>query len=256
VISSPHLSLVRSEDGFTLMELLVGMVIGLVVVGAAFTILEVSLTQSSRITDRVQADQVGRTAMSKIVEELRSTCLAKGFAPIQAKSTSKELVFDDAASSESQINSLNPAPEAYEDHIFLKGETLMDERRASTGGELPSEFTYSKAATKTIVLAKHVTQAANEKKEIQPLFRYYEYAPTASAGTTSTGVTGLKEVGVAEGKELGAVAKEAASVSVAFAVAPENNYTAKGRLVSFENQVTFAFGLPASETTIEDTPCQ
>jgi len=262
MISPTHMQLARSEHGFTLVELLVGMVTGLIVIGAAFTILKVSLTQSSRITDRVQADQVGRTAMSKVVEELRTTCLAKGFTPVQEKSTSKELIFDDAASSESLINSLKPAPEAYQDHIFLKGETLVDERHASTGGELPSEFTYSNATTKTITLATHVTPTVIEKekvKETLPLFRYFRYAATANAGNGTEGVSGLetKPIKLAGEEALGATrAAEAASVDVAFTVAPQDNWTASSRWVAFENQVTFAFGLPASETKIEDGPCE
>ena len=69
------------------------MVVGIVVTGALFAILEVSLHQTSRITDRVQATQLGRTAMTKMVDELHSGCLAREFAPVQAGSGPKELRF-------------------------------------------------------------------------------------------------------------------------------------------------------------------
>ena len=45
----------RDERGFTLIEVMVAMVVGLIVIGALFAILEVSLKQNARITDRVQS---------------------------------------------------------------------------------------------------------------------------------------------------------------------------------------------------------
>jgi type II secretory pathway pseudopilin PulG len=70
-----------SEQGFSLIELLVAMLCSIVVVIALYTIINFTLNQEVRTNEIVQADQVGRTAMSSIVEELHSSCT--GVAPIQ-----------------------------------------------------------------------------------------------------------------------------------------------------------------------------
>jgi Tfp pilus assembly protein PilV len=69
--------------GFMLIETLVAIISATVVTGALFMILIVSLHQTSRITGRVQATELGRDTMTHIVDELHSACIAKEFVPIQ-----------------------------------------------------------------------------------------------------------------------------------------------------------------------------
>lgn len=82
-----RLSRVRDERGLTLIELLVSMLMATVVIGALLTILQISTKQTTLASDKVQANQLGRTAMTRIVDELRSSCLNAGFSPIQEKAT-------------------------------------------------------------------------------------------------------------------------------------------------------------------------
>ena len=93
------------NDGFTIIELLMAIMTGVVVTGALYAILEVSLRQTSRVTDRVQATQLGRIAMTNVVDELHSTCLARKFAPVQEKSTAKELIFINGTGEEALLSS-------------------------------------------------------------------------------------------------------------------------------------------------------
>src|SRR4051812_36170964 len=62
----------RSEDGFTIVELLTAMVIGIVVLFAALTVLDTSISVTGRVTSRVDALQRGRTAMDLMIRDLRS----------------------------------------------------------------------------------------------------------------------------------------------------------------------------------------
>jgi type II secretory pathway pseudopilin PulG len=76
-----------AEQGFSLLEVLVAMLASIVVVIALYTIINFTLNQEVRTNEIVQADQVGRTAISGIVEELHSSCT--GVAPIQQPSAPK-----------------------------------------------------------------------------------------------------------------------------------------------------------------------
>ena len=239
--------LAHGDAGFTLIETLVAIVTGLVVMGALFMILEVSLRQSARITDRVQADQLGRTAMTKIVDELHSACLAREFAPIRAESSGTVLRFRNAYSEEPVINAVEPKPEAFEQKIEWKGETLRDSTYPSNGGEWPN-FTFS-PTPKTTVIATNVTPTGST-----PIFRYYKYATESSSGL-ETGVSTLTPLSP-EAPLTEVTAKEAAAVVVSFTTAPTNKYAAQSRSVPFSSQVTFAFSPPVAGSTSKYLPCQ
>jgi len=69
----------RSEDGFTLTELLTAILISTVVLLASLTLLDRSQGATTRVQDRVDANQKGRVAMELITQRLRSqTCLGTG----------------------------------------------------------------------------------------------------------------------------------------------------------------------------------
>jgi type II secretory pathway pseudopilin PulG len=65
------------QSGFTLVELVVSSAIGMVVLLALFGLVDVTQTGSSRVTQRVDASQRGRTAMEQMTQALRSVVCAK-----------------------------------------------------------------------------------------------------------------------------------------------------------------------------------
>ena len=85
----------RDESGQTLVELLVGMVIALVVLGAAVTILVAATPLAAHTQDRVDAYQRGRLALDVIASELRSQVCLPGAIPaiIPTNSTDNEIWF-------------------------------------------------------------------------------------------------------------------------------------------------------------------
>ena len=67
------------QQGFTLPELLVTMVVGTVILLGAFAIIDASVTQSARTQDQVDTIARGRQAMETITQELRAqVCLGSG----------------------------------------------------------------------------------------------------------------------------------------------------------------------------------
>jgi hypothetical protein len=63
---------VRAEDGFTLVELLTAMVIGMVVLFGTLTVLDSTVSLTTRVGTRVDTLQRGRNAMDLMIRDLRS----------------------------------------------------------------------------------------------------------------------------------------------------------------------------------------
>jgi Tfp pilus assembly protein PilW len=238
--------LAGGEHGFTLIETLVAMISGVVVTGATFSILIVALHQTSRITDSVQATQLGRTTMTRVIDELHSACIARKFTPVQEGSSGIKLIFVNAYSKESVIKKT----EAYEHEIEWNSATekLTDTVTPASSGEWPN-FTFAATPTKT-VLGEHIA-----KEGSNPIFKYYEYGETYSSGSSAP-VSTLTEMTIPTGGMKATEAANVAAVLVSFTTKPIDGQTALSRAAEFSNQYTIAFGSPSSETTIVDGPCQ
>ncbi len=168
---TPRLS-PAEESGFTIVELLVAMVAGVIVTGALFAVLEMSLHQTSRITDRVQASQLGRIALTRMTNELQSACIAREFTPVLAKSKSNELRFISGTSEKAVIESA----EVQEHHLIWaktytytggvlkytvgewpKGGYLLDAIYNAKGGTWPKfEFPEAEKPTRVVRLSENV----------------------------------------------------------------------------------------------------
>jgi len=247
----------QQQHGFTLIEVLVAMLTSVVVTGALFAILLVTLHQTSRITDRVQASQLGRTAMTKMVDELHSACLARELSPVQAESSAKELRFETGFSEKAVIES----KEAFEHRIvwtgtYPKAGNLIDKTFNAKSTSTWPKFAFETTPASEVLLAEHVYAQTKEAKEV-PIFRYYKYSETANPGTETTPTGTLEEVTPAkEGKFNAKEAEGIAAVQVSFSQAPSDNSLQPGRPVEFASLATFAFAAPNSEATITDGPCQ
>lgn len=238
----------------TLIETLVAMVTGIAVIGGLFAVLEVSLHQSSRIADVVQATQLGRQAMTHVVDELHSACIAQNFTPVQGESSESKLIFVTGYSEKAEL------AEAHKDEIVFSGETLTDNVFNSSGGTSP-EFTFPKAATASVLVAKNVSQSTEGavKAEPIPYFRYYEYAVTPpnveNRGVASS--TLVEHKFLKAGEVLSAEqAKKIASVQINFRAGPTSGSSDVTRKADLSSQVTFAFSAPSTEATIEAAPCE
>jgi prepilin-type N-terminal cleavage/methylation domain-containing protein len=256
------------ERGFTLIEMMVSMTAGVFVVGGLVGILAVSLHQNARIGDRVQSDRLGRTALNKVVEELRSACTGFGSSAIQAPATTPTsplastgplnmwfmTAYGSPSSGEAAIKSVS-------EHDIVWASTgtsntgealgkLTDYSWNSTGGEPPnSAWTFNAVlspatASKARVLATNVIPA-----EASTIFRYERYDTTS----TDAAYGELIPVATSELPPTVASAKKFAKVSIAFKHAPEHGDTREGHTTSFSGGVSVR--LTPTESSAEGSTC-
>jgi hypothetical protein len=81
------------EDGYTLIELMVGLGMGMVVLAGIATLLIGTVRGSARVGARVESTDNARLVVTRIIEELHSSCVTPKFAPIQKGSTGERLIF-------------------------------------------------------------------------------------------------------------------------------------------------------------------
>jgi Tfp pilus assembly protein PilW len=162
------------EAGFTLVELLTAMVIGMVVVFAAFTLMERSFAATNDIADRVDAAQRGRIAMDAVTRQLRSQVCFSGVLPLLAASdTSVDFVAD-----------LGDGTAAPERHVLTfangaKGYTLTetDYLMTSVNGATPVTWAATPVRTKTLLTG--IAQTGTT-----PFFQYIGYDATTTPPST------------------------------------------------------------------------
>lgn len=267
MLSATRKSLRRAlpaTDGFTLIEMLVAIVCGVIITGALLAILEFSLRQNSRISDRVQTDRTGRLALNKITEELRSSCTGFGTTAIQAPSStpSSPLAFANGSnlwfmSAYGNSTSGNAVVSGLAQHDINWTETSKNsggERLGTltdysfTGSGEPPSWTFpalSTANAKATVLAKNVIPPSSGTT----VFHYFKY-DTVSTNSTYGELVELKST---ELPLTTTTAKTIAKVSVSFTQATESGDSRSGHTTSFSGAVVLRF--TPLETAGEEGAC-
>lgn len=164
------------EAGFTLVELLVAMAAGIVVLSALFTILDVTLHNTSRTFTKVDATQRARTTLEKIENELHSACTTTGVTPVQGGGTngSQNSDADDLVFVSQYGTSANPTPVEYRIVFSPANHTLTDYTYALNSGNSPSNWIFSSTPTNPTgtQMLTNVTQSGST-----PVFQYFAYEP-------------------------------------------------------------------------------
>jgi prepilin-type N-terminal cleavage/methylation domain-containing protein len=222
------------ERGFTLVEMLVSITMGLIVLTATFALLSISRTQSARIIDRVSADQRSRSAFEQVLLQLHSSCVAIGETPIREGSTATTLKFVSRFGSEPAFTTVRMH------EVSLSGSKLIDKIYTSNTSSTGSKWRFTTPPVSTAVLSSGVSQSENGAA---PMFRYYKYEPQGKLSTTPLTVP-LTE----------ADANATAQVTVRFTTAPESGSTRPGRAVDFENSVSLRLTPPTEIGRNE--PCE
>ncbi len=157
----------RDEGGFTLVELLLAMVLGIGVLMGTLTLIETSMSSSARVVSRVDANQRARPVMQRIMDQLHSSCVGANVTPIRAGSTGTSVSFLHQSG-----EAVNPTPDRVV--ISLAGDNLTQSVYPATGGTAPN-WTFSSTPSSTRQLLTNVGPAVVGRTQ-PPLFQYLAYS--------------------------------------------------------------------------------
>ena len=169
---------IRREDGFTLIEMLVASVVGMIVILAAFALIDASSGLTAKVNDRVDTTQRARIAMEQITRDLRSqVCLQQGSSAIVdgQDSTVTFYMFTGRGTY---------APEKHTLTWSSAAKTIVDSAYVGTG--TAPTITYPVTPTRTLTVLSQVDQAAGA-----PIFSYYTWSASGPVAPSLLLVTPL-----------------------------------------------------------------
>ena len=151
--------LVRDQRGTTLPELMVGPGAGLVVLVGLTTLIIVTVHTTTRVSARVDATQRARIAITKVLDQLHSACIAPKVPPIRAGSSDTALAFVHAPG-----DAVSPTPILTV--IGLSGTTLSQSDYAYVGGTAPLWNFDESEPESTRQLMTHVSPISRHRSRV------------------------------------------------------------------------------------------
>jgi prepilin-type N-terminal cleavage/methylation domain-containing protein len=248
----------RDERGFTLIELMVASLAGIIVATATTTIVIASVHFSSNFGNRVDANQEGRVAMERITQALNSSCVATGVTPLVGTPAPTGMVGGVASGSDASnlvfYSALSDLPtiEPNEVVVSLTGTAPAQQlvmstyANTSTVGSAPP-WTFSTTPTNFVLLP--VAAQATIGGSVQPVFQYFGYA---GSGTSQIQTTPYAV-------PLSATdAATTAEVTVSFEALPSNrgaNVSVRGAGANLSDAVVLKLTPASSAPNGSNTPC-
>jgi Tfp pilus assembly protein PilW len=249
----------RDERGFTLVELLVATLAGIIVTTATAAVVIASVHFSSNFGNRVDANQEGRVAMEKITQALNSSCVATGVTPLVGTPAATGMVGGAASGSDasdavfySALSDLATI-EPNEVEISLTGTAPSQQlvmytytNTNAVGTPPPWTFSTTPSPAGGFVLLPNAAQATINGT-VQPVFQYYGYTSSGSIDTTAF-ATPLSATDAAN----------TAEVTISFEALPSNkgaNLSAKGAGANINDSVVLKLTPASSAPNGSNTPC-
>lgn len=203
-----------SEAGFTLVELLVAMIIGMITIFAAFGLIDATTTGTAKVTGRTDASARGRVAMDAITRSLRSQVCVNGVVPISAADANSVTFTADLSS-----NGLSDQRRLSFDSI---ANTIPLGVKTGTGNE-PSRSFPATSFTNEVLLADVVADGAT------PIFSYWaDVAGTGGSQQTQLTTLPLSATDV----------RRVARIDITFAARPSKDTTTRSWASTLEDSVT------------------
>jgi prepilin-type N-terminal cleavage/methylation domain-containing protein len=165
------------QRGFTLVELITAISIGMVIILAAFVVLDRTISASGQIADRSESLQRGRQAMSTITRELRSAVCVGNTFPIVAGSDSSVTFTADLTDGVSVTNPIKKRQLSWSSTTDTITETVTP-----SAGTYPN-LTFSGTAVSTPLLTKVKQILDPPSNTPRAIFRFYGYQTGTTNGT-------------------------------------------------------------------------
>jgi prepilin-type N-terminal cleavage/methylation domain-containing protein len=233
-----RLGTLRQSDGFTLMELVVAMAIGMVVLLAAFTVTDRAFFTNKTIVDRQDSLQRGRAMLEQMTRELRSmVCISTTNAVTAADDNG--ISFYTYLGDPTNASTQNPD---WHTLAFANGTiTEQDYRVTSTN---PS-IVVTSAPYRTAKLT-NVSQAIDRTTgQPIPIFRYYKYDPTQK------GTGALLQLGTpVSSTDQGLLA----NIKLSFVVTPTGRTSATPQSTTYADDVLWRSPDPDNPATVPCAP--
>lgn len=262
-------STLMDESGVSLIELLVAMVGGIIVMAALLSILLFSTDEQSYLSERGQANRLGRVAMTSVITGLHSSCTGFGETPIEAPSSTPESPMAKSGALNLWYISAYGSPSSekavltsvYEHDVFWEssgktsntGEPLgklwdwsFESKSGSGPGTTAGKWEFpalTKANAKRHLLGENVIPLS--LSGTNTIFQYYSVSTTTGA---------LSEVASAN-VPTEAAANKIVKVSIAFKQAPVSKSTKLARTATFSDSVVVRFNPTETGTNAKDEPC-
>jgi prepilin-type N-terminal cleavage/methylation domain-containing protein len=151
----------RSDSGFTIVELMVAMMIGAMTVFAVYGVLDTTIKQTTRIAGRVNATQRGRIAMDIITRQLRSQVCYSTTVPALVSGTDTAVKF--------HVDLTDGSKPIEQHEIFYNPAARTLTERVWPGQGSPLTF-----PTQTV--SHQITDNVVQRPAPDaPIFRYYAY---------------------------------------------------------------------------------
>jgi hypothetical protein len=208
---------VRDESGWTLIELLMAMTIGVVVLFACFMLVDASAPLAQKTQDRVDAAQRGRLAMEIIGAELRSqVCMPGAVPPIMPTVSDGSNVWFYGNNQDQ-----NSLPQKH--HIYIQGTALKEDTWQGTGSVSKVTFPVNAVpTTRTLVDPVGLVPGV-------PLFRFYGFDANLPASVNQPIVVPVSLLD----------SRRVVQVNVSFVARPTRATAASGRDSTFQQAVFF-----------------
>ena len=202
----------RSEEGFTLPELLVGIIIGMIVVIASLNVLDNTVSLGTKVSKRVDATQRGRTGLDRVTRDLQSMVCVPGDpaqdALIAGSDNSVDVYADLGDGSASR-------PPQRRTITYDPTQRKITERVYTPTGSA-GLYVFPTAPTATTTLLNDVIQDGST-----PIFTYYPIDPTPDDDVAPTALS--TSAGALAATDLDNVAR----IRITFKALPSNRSTAK-----------------------------
>lgn len=224
-----------------MIELLVGMAMGMVVMVGLTVMIITVLHGTARVDARVEATDNARLVVARVTEELHSACISPQIAPIRTGSNGTELIFWHAAAGEAAAVAPIPVKSKIAYNSSTRTLTQTDYKR--TGGESPYWTFEGEGENHGTGSARILLTNVAPMSPSTSVFAYEKYGN----GALKLATTPLSETEAAE----------TITVNVALTASPKSSPVAdKGSAATVKDSATLRLTPPSFESSASALPCQ